>query len=77
MKGIFARAYHDTFDGRFARTVFLVLGGGAFTYGVVRWQLGPSEAMLELPYLYAGVAGAFGPLLLLFLMELGMCAISY
>lgn len=70
---VFSKAFHDTFDGRAARTLFFIIVGSALSYGVVRLWLGPGEAMLEIPYIVAGVVGAVGPLTLLFLWNLA-CA---
>lgn len=67
------RAYHDTFEGHLVRTIFLVGLGAAITFYVVYLTLGGKEAMLELPYIFAGMAGTLGPLLFLFLWNLA-CA---
>lgn len=67
------RAIQDTFENRFLRSLFLVVCGAVISFLVVRRLLGEKEAMLELPYIYAGIAGAVGPLGLLFLWNLA-CA---
>jgi len=66
----FKRAYHDTFEGYFFRTLFLVGGSAAITFGMLFWLLGEKEAMLEVPFLLAVAAGTLGPLFLLFCWNL-------
>lgn len=70
---IFLRAFHDTFDGRAARTMFFIVSGAALSLAVVWFWLGPTEAMSEIPFIVAGLIGAIGPLLVLFLWNLA-CA---
>lgn len=67
------RALHDTFDGRFFRSAFLLIGGACFSFGAIFLMLGGKEAMLEMPYIFAGLAGTIGPILMLFLYNL-VCA---
>ena len=49
------RAMHDTFDGRTGRAVFLIVGGSIASYSGVYFMLGGTEAILELPFIYAGL----------------------
>lgn len=69
---VFSKAFHDTFDGRAARTVFFVLIGAALSLLVVWVWLGPGEAMTEVPFIVAGAIGAAGPLVMLFLWNLSL-----
>jgi len=55
------------------RSAFLLAAGAVFSFGAIRLVLGSKDAMLEIPYIMAGIAGAVGPILLLFLWNL-ICA---
>jgi len=72
MKSV-SRAFHDTFDGRFVRAAFLLIGGALFSFGTIYLILGSEEAMLETPYILAGLVGTVGPIVLLFMYNLA-CA---
>ena len=70
---IFSHAIHDTFDGRMLRSIFLISGGAIASWLAVYFFLGGKEAVLELPFIYAGIIGAIAPLTLLFIWNL-VCA---
>jgi len=65
-----SRAIHDTFDGQMLRSIFIILGSALASYAGIYQFVGGKEAMLELPYIYAGLLGAFVPLTLLFMWNL-------
>lgn len=73
MTNALMRAWRDTFTEHIGRTIFIILFGALAVLATVGFLLGPSEAVVQVPFIVAGIVGAFAPLAVLFFWSLA-CA---
>ena len=69
MKKILARAISDTFSGKILAAI-IAIAGTTITISFLYYWKGKNVALEELSFSVAGAAGAFGALVLLFLLNL-------